>query len=247
MDTEDGVIHKMADINQALIRISRELDSQNLFPTVIKEAAPLIYSNPYAFALAASLDRGMKTDIIWTIPYDMKERLGHLDPRKIYSMGPDELTMLLSNLPRRPRYTRAALRTIQDLTKIVVEEYQGDAAKIWEGKRAFEVKRKFESIYGVGPGIANMTVLLIEKAFGIRFDDLDHAQMDIKPDVHTMRVLYRLGISKEQSEEAAIDAARILNPDFPGQLDSALWEIGRKYCHSRSPECAMCPMNDLCA
>lgn len=37
-----------------------------------------------------------------------------------------------------------------------------------------------------------MAVLLIERAFDIRFPDVDRSAMDIKPDVHTMRVLYRL-------------------------------------------------------
>jgi endonuclease III len=246
METEDGLIFRKADIHQALMRISREADSKNLFPTVIKEAAALIYSDPYAFALAASLDRGMKADIVWTIPYDIKNSLGHLDPQKIYLMGLDELARLLDSLPRHPRYTRDAPRTIQELTKMVVENCGGDASNIWEGKRAFEVKRSFESIFGVGPGIANMAVLLIEKAFNIRFDNQDHAQTDIKPDVHTVRVLYRLGVSNRQTEKAAIDASRLLNPAFPGELDGALWEIGRKYCNSRNPECQECPMTELC-
>ncbi len=247
MEREDGLVFKMEDISQALIKISREVDSKTLFPTVDREATLLVYSSPYAFSIAVCLNRGTKADIIWTIPYDMKERLGHLDPHRIYLMSVTDLADLIGSLPRHPRYTRDAPRTIYDLTRIVVDECGGDAAKIWKGKRASEVNRTFNSVFGVGPGIASMAVLLIEKIFNIRFDGPDHAQMDIKPDVHTVRVLYRLGVSNEQTENAAIDASRRLSAAFPGELDSALWELGRKYCHSKNPECALCPMNNLCA
>jgi hypothetical protein len=71
-------------------------------------------------------------------------------------------------------------------------------------------------------------VLLIEKAFSLKFPDKSF--MDIKPDVHTMRVLYRLGVSENQNETSAIWSARKMNPSFPGELDNPLWAIGRNWC-----------------
>jgi endonuclease III len=103
------------------------------------------------------------------------------------------------------------------------------------------------SIFGVGEGIANMTLLLIEQAFGVQFPDLDRPKMDIKPYVHTKRVLFRLGVSKEQTELAAIQAARWLNPEFPGKTDGALWAIGRKWCKAKITECPKCAMDAVCA
>jgi endonuclease III len=102
------------------------------------------------------------------------------------------------------------------------------------------------SIHGVGPGIANMTLLLIERMYKTSFADLDHTKMDIKPDVHTVRVLYRLGVSSGLGEQAAIDAARQLNPSYPGAVDAALWIIGRKWCHPIYPNCKSCYMNPCC-
>jgi hypothetical protein len=67
-----------------------------------------------------------------------------------------------------------------------------------------------------------MGVLLIEKNFRIRFSDLDHTRMDIKPDVHTVRVLYRLGVCDAETIDSAITAARRLNPEFPGGVDAPL-------------------------
>ncbi|PKO18973.1 MAG: hypothetical protein CVU39_00015 [Chloroflexi bacterium HGW-Chloroflexi-10] len=92
-----------------------------------------------------------------------------------------------------------------------------------------------------------MTLLLIEKGYQLHFSDLDHSQMDIKPDVHTVRVLYRLGISAATTENEAIQAAKRFNPQFPGGVDGALWKIGRQWCNSSRPLCSQCPMRVDCA
>jgi endonuclease III len=234
-------------LRHALFECGQTFDRAALFPTMIPQAASMVISNPYAFAIATCLDRGTKAEIIWSIPYDIYQELGHLDPQRIYQMSLEELADLFARLPRHPRYINEAPRTLKELTRIVVEECGGDAANIWKGKRASEVKRTFQSIHGVGLGIANMAVLLIEVAFPIRFDDLDRKNMDIKPDVHTIRVLYRLGVSYATTEQASIDAARRLNPPYPGAVDGPLWLIGRTWCFTSDPQCATCCIEKVCA
>ena len=228
------------------MEIAEMIPPETYFPAKCVEAARFVVSDQYAFLVGCSLDRGTKAEIIWTIPYAMKIRLGHLDPRRIHSMTVGELYELFDSLEYRPRYVNAAPLTVRDLTQIVVEECDGDASKIWVGKPVCEVKRTLLSIHGVGPGIANMTILLIEKAFRYRFADLDRKKMDIKPDVHTKRVLFRIGASKDETDQSAIDAARIMNPNFPGELDGPLWWVGRNWCHSTSPECNNCPLSENC-
>jgi endonuclease III len=233
-------------ITKALLDYGKQVPAEELFPTVIPEAKGFVTTDPYAFTMAVCLDRGTKAEIIWTIPYDIRQYLGHLTPQLIYQMSLDELADLFQQLPRRPRYVNAAPRTIKELTQIVVEEHGGNAENIWLGKRAVEVNRTFNSIYGVGPGIANMGVLLIEAAFGIRFDDLDRRRMDIKPDVHTKRVLYRLGVIQKEDDDLAIHATRLMNPAYPGALDAPLWSIGRRWCFASKPDCANCPIESCC-
>ena len=236
----------LARVTQKLLSFGNTLPAEALFPTLVPEAAPFVVSNPYAFAMAVCLDRGAKADLIWTIPYYLHQILGHLDPHRIYEMSLDALADLFAHLPRKPRFVNDAPQTLHDLTRIVVEECGGDAELLWAGRRAADVNRIFRSVHGVGPGIASMGVLLIEKAFGIRFSDLDRTRMDIKPDVHTVRVSFRLGASKAQTTNAAIEASRCMNPSFPGGLDGALWEIGRRWCFASNPNCAECPMNEVC-
>jgi endonuclease III len=242
----DSIDARMQAVTEALLDFSKSIESEELFPVMIPEAAEVVASDPYAFTLATCLDRGTLADIIWTIPYDIKKKLGHLDPQLIYKMSLEEIADLFHQLPHRPRYVNDAPRTVRDLTRIVVEECNGDAARIWTGKRAAEVNRTFRSIYGVGPGIASMAVLLIEQAFPIRFPDLDRPRMDIKPDVHTKRVLYRLGMSEREDEIAAVEATRWMNPGWPGALDGVLWWIGRNRCRPTNPNCSTCPISSVC-
>lgn len=237
---------QLTAITSALLEYGKTIPPEELLPTVIPEAAEIVAKDPYAFCIATCLDRGTRAEIIWTIPYDIKKKLGHLDPFLIYKMSLEELEILFKNIPRHPRYVNDAPKTIRDLTRIVVEECNGNAANIWLGKRAADVKRTFISIHGVGPGISSMGVLLIEKAFGIRFSDLDRTRMDIKPDTHTVLVLYRLGASEDKTIESALAVTWRMNPSFPGELDGALWDIGRKWCYANDPNCEDCPVSSVC-
>jgi endonuclease-3 len=235
---------RLTAITDALLEYGKTIPPEVLFPTVSPDAAEIVTHNPYAFCIATCLDRGTKAEIIWTIPFDIRNDLGHLDPFKINQMSLDDLADLFVRLPRRPRYVNDAPRTVKELTRIVIRECDGDASLIWIGKKAIQVQRTFDSVHGVGRGIASMAALLIEKAFSIQFEDPEN--MDIKPDVHTKRVLYRLEASVAETEEAALEATRRMNPAFPGKVDGALWEIGRRWCRPTNPDCKNCPVKTVC-
>ena len=79
---------------------------------------------------------------------------------------------------------------------------------------------------------------------------LDYYCIDISPDVHIRRVLYRLGfVEKEASPDMVIYKARELNPEFPGLIDFVCWKIGRNYCRPKFKdcECKKCDMNEACS
>jgi hypothetical protein len=205
-----------------LLDLGERIEPAELFPSIVPEAAQLVATDPYAFALATFLDRQMPAQIIWTIPYDLKTRLGHLDPYLIDRMSSQESLDLVRSLPRKPRYLLDAPRTIKDITRIVVAEFGGDASRIWVGRTGQQVRETFRRVHGVGPGISSMAPLLVEKAFGVEFTDLDRSGLDVKADVHVMWVLYRLGVTLAQIETAALEATRQMHPAYPGALDAPL-------------------------
>jgi len=52
--------------------------------------------------------------------------------------------------------------------------------------------------------------------------------------------------SETTTQEAAIAAARKAHSECPGELDAALWSIGRKWCFADNPDCFSCPVNNYC-
>lgn len=236
----------MLKIRNVLLEVSKQMDVEELFPTVAPGASAFMHQHPFAFCAATCLDRGAKAEIIWTIPYWIFKQVGHFDPLKFNLLSMPQITHIFLALPRKPRYINAAPRTFQEITRLVVEKFDGDASRIWTGRTALEVRRTFLTVYGVGPGIASMAVILIEKAYNLRFSDLDHTRMDIKPDVNTMRVLYRLGLAAAVDEMEAVMAARNLNPAFPGEVDGPLWLVGKQICTASRPACRLCLLDSVC-
>lgn len=263
LETQQTVDAWLAGLTAALLDFGNNVGHQRLIPALNEEASDLVNTNPFAFALAACLDRGIKAEIAWTFPYWIKEQLGHLDPGLIAQMSLEEIDKLLVALPRKPRYRNDAARTVRDIAVLVQRETNGDASGLWKGRTSAEVERRFRSVHGVGPGIASMVVLLLERVFGLNFSDLDHRSMNVKPDVHVTRVLSRLGVMqdglaidpvgdpecrKDGSTEAAlaIQVTRRMNPGYPARLDTPLWIIGRNgvmpnhqpVMHARLTACA---------
>lgn len=229
-----------------LLAFGQSIDSGDLVPVLVREAADLVKTDPFAFILAAVLDRGTKTEIIWTIPYYIKKQLGSLAPSFFAYASLDELRQVIQKLPVKPRYVNDAPRTVKELSQLIMKEFDGEAKKLWENRRSSAVKATLERIYGVGPGIASMIVLLLEEWFKVHFDDVDHRNMDVKSDVHVIRVFYRLGLTSKPDSNATLSAARRLNPSYPGALDAPTWTIGRKWCTAFNPNCNTCPLADCC-
>lgn len=233
-------------IARILVEFSGQVMLDELLTAKTPQASKLVQSDPYAFCIAACLNRQTPAEVIWSIPYDMKAALGHLNPWRINSISLKELEVLFRSLPNKPRFVNDAPRTIKELTEIIVSEFDGDARRIWDGRTASDARQTFLGIYGVGPGIANMVMLLIERTNLKHFSKADHVLMDVKPDMQVVKVLYRLGIIHQESAAEALSAARRMNPEFPGMVDSALWRIGRKWCRAQAPLCRECVLSDKC-
>lgn len=219
---------------------------ENFFPSVVADASTFALNNPFAFLIAACLDRGTKSEIIWTIPHDLNSELGHLDVRKVAAMSLTDVDTVVRRLPRKPRYVSDAAQTILELSRLIANEYDGDPRQFMSSCSTEEFQNRLQSIKGVGPGLASMTVQLVLRVYGPVFRFMDLSNLDIKPDVHTRRVLFRLGVIKSKTDEAAVAGARQLDPESPGTLDAPLWWIGHEWCYANGPNCIECPVSAYC-
>lgn len=222
-----------------------KIRNREFFSAETFDATTFVLEDPYAFLIASCLDRGVKSERIWTIPYDLKQTLRALDLVAIADISQSKLDEIIRYLPHKPRYVNDTAKTILDLSRMIRDEFGGRVQKMWHGRSPEQFKRDLRRIRGVGPHIASMTVNLVIRRYGDVFSRNDLNTVDIKADLHTRRVLYRLGVAAEDSDTAALEAARRLNPPYPGGLDAPLWWVGRRWCHP-APDCETCPLVRQC-
>jgi len=232
-------------VKEGLLRFGTSLPKEGTF-TRDPEADRLLRDDPFAFLMAASLDRGARAESVWKLPLRLQQKLGELDPEKFSRMTPIQLEQILRQLPKKPRFPNQAAKTIVSLAKLVFQEFGGDARGVWSGKPVLQVLDSLQRIHGVGPGIAHMTVRILIDEGQYEPSAHDLRLIDIKPDVHVTRVFCRSCLSPRPDNQSCIETARKLCPEFPGKLDWPAWEIGRKHCHESAPDCPECPLDDMC-
>ena len=94
-------------------------------------------------------------------------------------------------------------------TKKKIEiKYNSDASQIWEGENSSaEIIYRFLCFDGCGIKIASMATNLLYRIFGVKYTD--YSALDISPDIHIRRVLYRLGLIEDiEDVESVIYKAR---------------------------------------
>ncbi len=85
---------------------------------------------------------------------------------------------------------------------------------------------------------------ILMRDLGVRVSD--KRGLDVSGDKHIRQVFLRTGLVDRDSVEAVVDAARVLNPEYPGELDLGAWRVGRDHCHDTDPECTVCPLTSAC-
>jgi endonuclease III len=202
--------------------------------------------HPHAFVLASIMDRQIKAERAWLIPFRFMEKLGNFSMETLLEQSESDVHRLMTEPEPLHRFVDNMATFFFKAIQRIAEQYDSDASLIWTGKPSSAiVVYRFLEFDGVGPKIASMDANILAREFKIEFSD--YYSIDISADVHVRRVFGRLGLTPpDASIEQLIFRARGLNPEFPGLMDFPAWEIGRNWCRSKYCECGRCYMNDLC-
>ena len=204
-----------------------------------------ISRHPHAFVLGCVMDRQIKADRAWIIPYRFSCKLKGFEFEKLLKLEQDWIRDFFAqeSLHRFPnRMADCFYHAIQTID----QKYQGNASNIWaDTPTSATVIRRFLEFKGVGPKISTMAANILVKIFKVSFADT--TCIDISPDVQVRRVFARLGLVDEgASNDEVIYCARELNPEYPGIFDEVVWEIGEGLCRPSNPQCAECYLNGYC-
>jgi uncharacterized HhH-GPD family protein len=133
------------------------------------EADRLLEEDPLALLIGLVLDQQVKMEKAFSGPYDLKQRLGHLDPARIGEMDPEALNAAFRERPALHRFPGNMARRVQQLCKVVAEEYGGDAAAIWRDVAGGEeLSKRIGGLPGFGEEKTKITISVLAKKLGVQ-------------------------------------------------------------------------------
>src|ERR1700761_5768406 len=105
-----------------------------MFLATVPEANELLATDPLALLMGMLLDQQIPMEKAFTSPWVLRERLGHdLDAREIAEFDPEAFEALFREPPALHRFPAAMAKRTQELARVLVERYDGDASVVWTG------------------------------------------------------------------------------------------------------------------
>ncbi len=201
---------------------------------------------PHLFVLACLMDRQIKAERAWEIPYlvcrDLCGAQYEFSPLAELTQSQIESYFQTKKLHR---YNDTMSHIFYKAVQKIAKDYAGNASKIWVGNNSANIIYNFLCFEGCGIKIASMATNLLHRIFGVKYTD--YSALDISPDIHIRRVLFRLGFIEDENDiNMAIYRAKSINPQYPGLLDECCWNVGRRYCDPSCPNCIECELNIIC-
>ncbi|GAA1818878.1 HhH-GPD-type base excision DNA repair protein [Actinomadura chokoriensis] len=137
------------------------------------EADELLGRSPLAALVGMLLDQQIPMEWAFSGPYTIAQRLGtdDLDAHEIAACDPERFAALLSEKPAVHRYPGSMAKRVQQLCQYLVENYGGDAERVWKGvDSGKELFKRLNALPGFGKQKAQIFLALLGKQYGVRPD-----------------------------------------------------------------------------
>jgi len=124
---------------------------QKLHFTGNDEADALLASEPFALLVGFALDQQVPVQTAFSGPLKLKQRLGTLDPGKIAATDPATLLEAFREKPAIHRFPGSMAERVQQLARVVEQDYDGDASRLWtEAADGAELRTRIAALPGFG-------------------------------------------------------------------------------------------------
>ena len=139
-----------------------------LYITGNPQSDKLLNSNGTALLIGMLLDQQVPMEWAFNGAHTLKQRLGHLDPKKIADMDPDEFLHVCLEKPAVHRFPKAMAQRIQGMCAIIAAEYKNKGENIWKGVTDANVLfERLRKLPGYGEEKAQIFIALLAKRFDI--------------------------------------------------------------------------------
>ncbi len=137
------------------------------------QADALLDRDPFSLLVGMLLDQQFPMERAFAGPARIAERLGvdRLDPAAVAGHDPEAFATLCATPPAVHRYPGSMAARVQALAGVVVDEYGGDAAALWQtAGTGAELLARLKALPGFGDAKAKIFLALLGKQRGVRPD-----------------------------------------------------------------------------
>ena len=137
---------------------------------VAAEANELLTRDPMALLIGMLLDQQVPFEKAFSSPYELARRLGHEPgPAELAEFDPEALAAIYAERPALHRFPKAMAGRTQDLARLIVEQYDGDAAAVWAtASSGADLVARLSKLPGFGGAKAQIFAALLGKQLGVR-------------------------------------------------------------------------------
>jgi uncharacterized HhH-GPD family protein len=145
----------------------------NLHLTGDKEADAVISRDPLALLVGMVLDQQITMEKAFWAPSELARRMGggSLNAAEMAGADPEKFALLFKEKPALHRFPGSMAGRVQEVCRIVVDEYNGKADAIWKGlPDGATLIARLTALPGFGPQKARIFAALLGKQLGVQPD-----------------------------------------------------------------------------
>jgi uncharacterized HhH-GPD family protein len=132
-------------------------------------ADEVLTQSPFALLVGMMLDQQYPMEHAFRGPAKVLDRFGSIEPGDVAAAEPESFAALCATPPAIHRFPGSMASRLQELARIVVDDYDGDASRIWTGATdARDLMRRIQALPGFGKQKAQIFVALLAKQLDVR-------------------------------------------------------------------------------
>jgi uncharacterized HhH-GPD family protein len=132
-------------------------------------ADQVLTDSPFALVVGMMLDQQYPMEHAFRGPAKVLDRFGSIEPGAIADADPEKFAALCSTPPAIHRFPGSMSARLQELARLVVEHYDGDASRLWtEATSGKDLLRRVQELPGFGKQKAQIFVSLLAKQLDVR-------------------------------------------------------------------------------
>lgn len=137
---------------------------------IAPEANALLDRDPLAVVIGMTLDQQVPLEKAFSSPYVLAQRLGHAPTAvELAEFDPDELVTIFSTPPALHRFPRAMAGRVQEVCRLLVEQYDGNAVRLWsDAANGAELLKRIMALPGFAKQKGQILVALLGKQYGVQ-------------------------------------------------------------------------------